>query len=136
MENNENNEKKTFRYTYSAQEQEEVRAIRNKYTEPEQTGLERLRRLDAGVIRKARGGALIMGIVGALLLGLGMSLVMTDLGAVLGAYQKYAMPCGIVIGLAGILLIVCAYPLYARILRRERARIAPEILRLTDTLIR
>ena len=81
----------TFQYTYSAKQQAEIKSIRNKYLAPEPDKLEQLRRLDAGVAQKATAVSLIAGILGALILGLGMSLMMSDLAAYLGISQGAAM---------------------------------------------
>lgn len=126
MENNE-----TFKMTYSAKQQEEIAQIRKKYQPKELDKMEQLRALDAGVGKKATTVALILGIVGALVMGLGMSLAMTDLSEVLGSI---AMPVGIVIGIVGIVLLSLAYPVYNRVLAKEREKIAPQILRLTEEL--
>ena len=125
-----------FNYTYSAKEQEEIKAIRKKYAASEETEdkMTQLRRLDASVYSKASTAALAVGIVGALIMGIGMSLVMTDIGAVLGTVL--AMIIGISIGVVGIVLVCLAYPIYNRTLKKEREKIAPEILRLTDELIK
>ena len=130
--------KETFNYTYSAEQQEEIRSIRAKYTEPEQKEdkMMRLRRLDAGVTQKATVVSLIFGILGALILGSGMSLFMSDLSTVLGMSAPAAMITGLALGIVGIALVCLAYPVYNRILKKERARIAPEILRLTEELIK
>ena len=131
MDNNEG-----FNYTYSAKEQEEIKAIRKKYAASEETEdkMTQLRRLDASVYSKASTAALAVGIVGALILGIGMSLVMTDIGAVLGTVL--AMVIGVGIGVIGIVLVCLAYPIYNRTLKKEREKIAPEILRLTDELMK
>ena len=131
MDNNEG-----FNYTYSAKEQEEIKAIRKKYAASEETEdkMTQLRRLDASVYSKASAAALVVGIVGALIMGIGMSLVMTDIGAVLGTVL--AMIIGISIGVVGIVLVCLAYPIYNRTLKKEREKIAPEILRLTDELMK
>ena len=131
-------EKETFSYTYSAKEQEEIKRIRQKYTKEnkEVDKMERLRRLDAGVTQKAQTVSLIFGVVGTLILGVGMSLIMSDLRAILGARTDLAMPLGILIGLLGGVLACLAYPLYHIIIKRERKKIAPEILRLTDELMK
>ena len=125
-----------FNYTYSAKEQEEIKAIRKKYAASEETEdkMTQLRRLDASVYSKASTAALAVGIVGALIMGIGMSLVMTDIGAVLGTVL--AMIIGISIGVIGIVLVCLAYPIYNRTLKKEREKIAPEILRLTDELMK
>ena len=71
-----------FNYTYSAKEQEEIKAIRKKYEMPKEAEdkITQLRRLDAAVSQKATSVALIFGIVGAIVMGSGMSLIMTDIG--------------------------------------------------------
>lgn len=131
MDNNEG-----FNYTYSAKEQEEIKAIRKKYavSKEAEDKMTQLRRLDASVYSKASTAALIVGIVGALIMGIGMSLCMTDIGAVLGTVL--AMVIGIGIGVVGIVLVCLAYPIYNRTLKKEREKIAPEILRLTDELMK
>ena len=126
----------TFQYTYSAKEQKEIQTIRKKYAQPEEDKMDRLRKLDASVGKKATAAALIPGIIGALLLGIGMSLAMSDLGAMLGAAQTLGMMIGIIIGVIGIVLVSCAYPVYNRVTKKEREKIAPEILRLTDELLK
>ena len=133
-----NKEKETFNYTYSAKQQEEIKAIRKKYAAPEEKEdkMAQLRRLDAGVTQKASVISLVFGVIGALILGFGMSLAMTDLGEILGSYRGVAMLFGIIIGIVGIVLVSLAYPLYNRIVKKEREKIAPEIIRLTDELMK
>ena len=128
-------EEKTFCYTYSAKQQEEIQTIRRKYMPPEEDKMEQLRKLDASVSQKATIGSILVGVIGALTLGFGMSLVMTELSSMLGMADE-GMILGIVVGILGILFIVCAYPSYTYILKKERKRIAPEILRLTDELLK
>lgn len=95
-----------------------------------------LRRLDAAVTQKATTAALALGIIGALILGLGMSLAMTNLGEILGSHAEMAMLLGIIIGIVGIALVCLAYPVYNRIIKKQRQKIAPEIIRLTDELMK
>ena len=123
----------SFEYTYSAQQQKEVEAIRKKYLPKEEDKMEQLRKLHHSASQKAQAASIAIGVIGALLLGTGMSLCMTELGAALG---QFAMVLGILVGLIGLVLVALAYPLYHRTLRKERARIAPEILRLTDELLK
>lgn len=125
-------EKRSFEYTYSARRQQEVEAIRSAYLPRVEDPLESLRRLHAIPTHKAQEAALTVGILGALLLGFGMSMCMTELGA---SWGPMAFVIGIPVGLAGIVLAALAWPVYTRVLKRERERIAPEILRLTDELI-
>lgn len=129
-------DKESFSYTYSAMQQEEIKNIRKKYTAPEEDKMEQLRRLDSSVTKKATVIALVFGIIGALILGFGMSLTMTELGAMLGTSKTAAMLLGIGIGIVGILLVSLAYPLYNRTVKKERKKIAPQILRLTDELLK
>ena len=104
-------------------------------TEQEDT-LTQLRRLDAGVSAKATTAALAVGIAGTLIMGLGMSLAMSELNELLDIQQDVGMLLGIVIGIVGIVPVRLAYPLYTRTLKKEREKIAPEILRLSDTLMK
>lgn len=130
-------ENKSFEYTYSAKEQAEIKKIREKYEAPRDNGadkMEQLRRLDAGVTKKGTIASLIIGVIGAIIMGTGMSMVMTNLGDILG--MPYAMPIGIVIGVIGMIGVASAYPIYNYITRKERERIAPEIIRLTDELMK
>lgn len=134
MENKQGTE--TFQYTYSAKEQEEITNIRKKYVAPQEDKMEQLRRLDRSVGQKATVVALVLGIMGALILGFGMSLVMTNLGAVFGMSEMVALIVGIIIGLCGMVPVALAYPMYNKVLKQEKERIAPEILRLSDELMK
>lgn len=122
------NENEVFSYTYSAKEQEEVKQIRKKYMPKEADKMEQLRRLDRSVTRKGAAVSIVMGIIGALTLGIGMCCAMVWMG-------QWFVP-GIVIGLVGIILVSLAYPLYTHITQKEREKVAPEILRLTDELMK
>jgi len=127
MENN------SFEYTYSAHRQQEVEEIRKKYLPKEEDKLETLRRLHAIPTQKAQAASIAMGIIGALILGTGMSLCMTELGAILGSFS---MVLGTVVGLAGMLMVVLAYPIHNYTLKKEREKIAPDILRLSEELLK
>ncbi len=122
MKNNE-----TFSYTYSAKQQEEIKKIREKYAPQTPDKMEQLLRLDAGVTRKGTVISLIAGIIGTLILGTGMSLCMV--------WTDMFLP-GIIIGIIGIAVVSSAYPLYSHITKKEREKIAPEIIRLTDELMK
>lgn len=121
-------ENETFNYTYSAQQQKEIQRIRKKYLPQEEDKMEQLRKLDRRVSRKGTTAALVVGVLGALIMGLGMSCAMVWMGA-------WFIP-GIIIGVVGIVLLALAYPLYNHIIRKARERIAPEILRLTEEIMR
>lgn len=126
MENHQ--DKETFQFTYSAKEQEEIKNIRKKYIAPEEDKMEQLRRLDASVSQKGTVAALIVGIIGTLLLGIGMCCCMV--------WQRELFIPGIIIGVIGIAVLAAAYPLYNHVIRKEREKIAPEIIRLTDELMK
>ena len=121
----------TFTYTYSAKEQEEIKRIRDKYAPPatEETSMEQLRRLDASATRGAAVVSLLVGILSALLLGVGMCCTMVP------GWEAYFIP-GIAVGVIGIVGVVAAYPLYNHMVKRKRAKLAPEILRLSDELMK
>lgn len=118
----------SFSYTYSAKEQEELKKIRQKYVPKEENKMEQLRRLDQSVTRKGTMTSIIIGVIGALILGVGMCCVMVWEGI-------WFVP-GIVIGLIGMGIMGAAYPVYNYVTKKERQRIAPEIIRLTDELIK
>lgn len=128
MENNQ-----SFEYTYSAERQQEVENIRKKYLPREEDKMEQLRRLHHSATHKAQAASIAIGVIGTLILGTGMSLCMTDLGAKLG---HLGMILGVLIGIAGMVMVGMGYPVYNRVLQKERQRIAPEILRLTDELLK
>ena len=124
------NEKKKYSYSYSAQENKEIKRIREKYTEPSEreTKLEQLYRLDESVTKSAMAVSLTVGILGALILGLGMSCVMVWA-------EKMFVP-GIIIGIIGLIVTVLAYPIYKIKVEKKRKEIAPLIIKLTDELMK
>ena len=124
MENQNNSQ--SFRYTYSPKQQEELKRIRAKYLPPEEDKMEQIRRLDARVYNKACICALIVGILGALIFGTGLCCCLV--------WQKYVL--GVIVGVIGAMVCAPAYPLFLHITKKERARVAPEILRLTDELLK
>ena len=122
-----------FSFTYSAEQQQEIEAIRKKYLPREENKMEQWRTLHHSATRKAQAWAIALGVIGALIMGTGMSLAMTDIGAALG---QLAMVAGIVIGVIGMILVALAYPVYNHVLKKERQRIAPQILQLTEELLK
>lgn len=123
-----NNENKSFNYTYCAKNREEVKSIRKKYIPQEEDKMQQLRRLDASVYNKATIRSLVFGIIGALVMGTGMSCCMV--------WADSLFIPGIIVGIIGIALVCLAYPLYNSTLKKEREKIAPEIIRLTDELMK
>ncbi len=116
-----------YEFSYSAKKQEEIEAIKKKYLPKEEDKMETLRRLDQSVEKVGTMHALVVGIIGALVLGTGMSLIMT-----IGTPWAYAV--GIVLGLLGMVPIGVAYPLYKKKVEEQRVKIAPQILALTEEL--
>ena len=137
MDNN-NQEKSGFTYTYSAKEQAEIKQIREKYTHTTATEdkITRLRQLDVSVTNTAQAVALVFGVIGTLILGFGMSLIMTELAESLGISGDTAMVIGIIVGVVGGVLASLAYPIYNAIVKAKRKKLAPEIIRLTDELMK
>ncbi|MBD5097548.1 MAG: hypothetical protein HDT40_11290 [Lachnospiraceae bacterium] len=119
-----------FNYTYSATQQKEIKSIREKYTQPtqEEEKMERLRRLDQSVTRPGTIVSLIVGIVSALIMGTGMSCTMVWGGV-------WFIP-GIIIGVIGMAGVAAAYPIYNYITKKQREKVAPEIIRLSDELMK
>lgn len=134
----ENKTQNGFSFTYSAREQAEIKRIREKYTQKteDENKMERLIKLDRSVTQSAQIVSLIFGIIGTLVLGLGMSLIMTDLVDLFGSHKVLAMVSGISIGLIGGAIAGLAYPIYNRIVKKKRKKLAPEIIRLTDELMK
>ena len=128
MENNH-----SFEYNYSAAQKQEVEAIRKKYLPKEEDKMEQLRRLHHSATQKAQAASIALGIIGTLIFGLGLSLCLTELSGFLGGTSMFL---GIPVGLVGLVLLALAYPVYNTVLRREREKIAPEILRLTEDLLK
>ena len=110
-----------------------VEKIRTQYMEKEQTELDALRKLDAKVKKPANIFAYIFGSLSAIIMGSGMSLVMTDIGAKIGM-EKVMVP-GIVIGIVGLVMALINYPIYKKILGTRRKKYADEIIALSDKII-
>lgn len=120
------NKKETFQYTYSAKQQEEIEQIRKKYLPRQESKIDQLRRLDQSTTKKGTTISIIIGVIGALLLGVGMCCAMVWA-------EQWFIP-GILIGLLGVAAVVAAYPLYTYITKKEREKLAPKILKLTEEL--
>ena len=122
------NKNETFSYSYSAKQQREIEDIRKKYLPRESDKMEQLRRLDRSATQQGMLISLTVGILGTLILGLGMRCCMIWA-------DKWFIP-GIIISIVGILGIIVAYPLYTKITEKKREKLAPEIMRLTDELMK
>lgn len=120
------NKKETFEYTYSAKRQEEIEKIRKKYMPKEEDKMELLRKLDRDVTKPGSIWSLAIGIIGCLLLGVGMCCTMV--------WAESFFVLGIIVGILGMVVMGTAYPVYVKITKRQREKLAPRILELTEEL--
>lgn len=115
-----------FEYTYSAKQQDEVEAIRKKYLPKEEGKMETLRKLDRKAEKPGSIAALVNGIIGALVLGAGMSCCLV--------WSEQLFVVGIIVGIVGMIMVGTAYPIYKKITTKKRAQYAEQILALTNEL--
>lgn len=111
-----------------------VQKIRTQYTEKQHTELDELKALDAKVKKPANVFAYTYGSVSAIIMGTGMSLVMTEIGEVIGLAS--AMVPGIVIGVVGMSMALSTYPIYKKMLNDRKKKYAPEILKLSEKIMK
>jgi len=119
---------------YKNDQQFTAQRIREQYAEKTFTDLDRLRALDAKVKRPADVFAYLFGSVSAIIMGAGMSLVMTDIGTTLGMSGSAMIP-GICIGIVGMALALLTYPIHKAILRSHRKKFAPQIISLSEQIM-
>lgn len=110
-----------------------VRKIRSQYEQKPYTGLDQLKALDAKVKKPVKVFGWIYGTLGAIVMGAGMSLVMTDIGTKLGLEQT--MVPGIVIGIVGLVLVLTNWPICKKLLSRRKKKFAPQIMELSQKLV-
>lgn len=110
-----------------------VQKIRTQYTEKQHTGIDELKALDKKVSRPANIFSYVFGSLGAIIMGAGMSLVMTDIGSQIGI-DKPMLP-GIVIGITGIIMAIINYPIYKGIINSRRKKFAAKIISLSDKIL-
>ena len=110
-----------------------VQKIRTQYTEKQHTELDELKTLDAKVKRPANVFGYTYGTVGAVVMGAGMSLVMTDIGTIIGLAS--AVVPGVAVGVVGMAMALSTYPIYKRILGSRKKKYAPQILKLSEKLL-
>lgn len=127
METSNKNQESTFEYTYSASRQEEVEAIKKKYL-PNEDKMEQLRKLDRSVEQQATIWSIAVGVIGTLIMGGGMSLTME------GPQELFVV--GIVLGVLGMLVLAAAFPVYKWVLKKQRKKVTPQILALSEELLK
>lgn len=110
-----------------------VQKIRSQYTEKQHTELDELKALDAKVKKPANVFGYVYGSIGAIVMGAGMSLVMTDIGDMLG--MTHTMVPGILIGIVGMAMALTTYPIYKRILSARKKKFAGKIMELSDRVM-
>lgn len=112
-----------------------VQKIRTQYMEKDSSekNLDLLRELDAEVKHPANVFGYVFGSISAIIMGAGMSLVMTDIGQQLGISNT--MPLGIVIGVVGMLMAIATYPIYKNILASRKEKYADRILELSERIM-
>lgn len=110
-----------------------VQKIRTQYTEKEHTQLDELKELDAKVKRPVNVFAYVFGCISAIIMGSGMSLVMTDIGEMVG--MSNPMTPGIVIGIIGMIMAIVNYPIYQKKLAARREKYADQIMQLSDKIM-
>ena len=111
-----------------------VQKIRTQYTEKEHTQLDALKELDKKVKRPVNVFAYIFGSIGAIVMGCGMSLVMTDIGSVIGSTSP--MLPGIIIGIVGLVMVLINYPIYKKMLNSRKKKYADEVIKLSDNIMK
>ena len=111
-----------------------VQKIRTQYTEKQHTELDALKELDAKVKRPANVFAYVYGSLSAIIMGSGMSLVMTDLGTILGLSNSL-IP-GIAIGVVGMVMALTTYPIFKGILNSRKKKYGPQILALSEKIMK
>lgn len=116
----------SFEFTYSAKQQKEIEEIRKKYLPKEEDKMENLRRLDRSAEKPGTMAGIIVGVIGTMLLGIGMCCTMV--------WADTVFVLGIVIGVIGIAILGSGYPLYKNITRKQREKIADQILALSEEL--
>lgn len=111
-----------------------VQKIRTQYTEKEHSRLDELKELDAKVKRPATVFAYIFGSIGAIIMGAGMSLIMTEIGDIIGITEP--MLPGILVGIVGMIMVIINYPIHKGILNIRRKKYADKIIALSDQLMK
>ena len=109
--------------------------IRTQYMEKEEksTDLDKLKELDRKVKRPANIFGYTFGTISALIMGSGMSLVMTDIGEKLGLGDM--MVPGIVIGVVGMIIALVNYPIYKKLLGSRKQKYAKKIIELSEKIM-
>lgn len=122
------NSNETFEYTYSPKHQAEVERIKQKYMPVEDDKMTQLRKLDASVTRPGTICSIAMGVIGCLIFGFGMCCTMV--------WADTLFITGIIAGILGMIVMGLAYPVCKKITANRREKLAPQILALSEELLK
>lgn len=119
-----------FEFTYKApteEERKEIASIRKQYLpeEKEISKLDRLRKLNSKVNDTATAISLVVGILGCLIFGLGMTCVL-EWGKIF---------IGAVLGVLGAVPMALSYFIYRYVLKKNKEKYGSEILRLSEEIL-
>ena len=106
----------------------DIENIINKYLPKEESKMDILKNLDSRVQTAGMTEGLTVGIVGCLIFGIGICF---GLDVLQGADWLTLLFCGI-----GVVTMIPAYPIYKRIAKKTKEKLTPEILRLSDEIIK
>ena len=118
----------TFEYTYSSERQKEIEAIRRKYEPKTEDKMEQLRKLDKDTEKKGTIAAIIVGVIGLLIFGTGLSMAMV--------WKETLLVAGSMVGLLGMILMASALFVYKVVTKKQREKVAPQILALSEELMK
>ena len=119
---------KTLFNIYSAKQQDEIKRIRQKYISVEEDKMTQLRKLDQSVTTSGTIAAIVVGLIGTLIFGGGLSCCLL--------WSNQYLFLGIVLGIIGMLVMSVSYPLFVYIAKKKRQKLAPEILKLTEEMLK
>lgn len=120
-------ENSMYAYTYSSKRNEEINNILSKYAPKEEDKMERLRQLDQRVTQRGSVISILVGAISSLVFGIGMCCTMLWTGYFVA---------GIVIGVLGVIGVSSAYPIYNHVVKKERAKIADQVMALGNELLK
>lgn len=119
-----------FEYSYVAPteaERREIENIRKQYggKSEKEIKLERIRKLDSFVHSFSMTLSLIIGVMGALIFGLGMAMILVWSITVFG----------IIVCIVGAVPVAAAYPIFLVTMKRSKEKYGEEILKLSDEIL-
>lgn len=120
-------ESSMYAYTYSSKRNEEINNILSKYAPKEEDKMEQLRQLDQHVTQRGSVISILVGTISSLVFGIGMCCTML--------WTSY-FAAGIVIGVLGVIGVSSAYPIYNYVVKKERAKIADQVIALGNELLK